>query len=121
MSVWLHQGRLRADVLWCVCSSTTLEGRRVYQWLQASRKTAHPDLAAAARQSHKSAETKTVRYQTKIIKQAQSTWNFHYRFINMRYNNADQFQSVLNERTLPTQGNVLNDFTLVLGCAKVRK
>lgn len=40
-------GRLRTDVVRCVCSGTTLEGRRVYQWLQASRRTAESDLGAA--------------------------------------------------------------------------
>lgn len=51
VSVRLHQGCLRTDVLWCVRSSTTHEGRRVYQWLEAFRGAADSDLEPAACQS----------------------------------------------------------------------
>lgn len=51
VSVRLHQGCLRTDVLWCVHSSTAQEGRRVYQWLEAFRGAADSDLEAAACQS----------------------------------------------------------------------
>lgn len=55
--------------MWCVCSATTLEGRRVYQWLQASRRAADSDLGAAARPSQKSGETNKVGYQTTVTEQ----------------------------------------------------
>lgn len=51
VSVWLHQGCLRTDVLWCVRSSTAQEERGVYQWLEAFRGVADSDLEAAACQS----------------------------------------------------------------------
>lgn len=51
VSVQLHQGCLRTDVLWCVRSSTAQEGRRVYQWLEAFREATDSDLEAAACQS----------------------------------------------------------------------
>lgn len=60
---------MRTDVLWSVCSGTTLEGRRAYQWLQASRRAADSDLGAAARPSQKSGETNKVGNQTRVTEQ----------------------------------------------------
>lgn len=116
VSVWLHQGRLRTDVLRCVCASTTLEGRHVYQWLQASRRTAHSDLGAAARPSMRLTR---LAIKLQIMEQAQ-----HFEFPSQDYQFKIKWNQSISKcfcKKLFKEMLSMIRLTLVFGCLKIRR